>query len=52
MLRRVALSWCVVAFVACLGCSESDNKPANPDKLEYSKEGPPKRGGVPQGKAK
>jgi len=46
MLRRTAISLCLVAFCLSIGCGEDKNKNPNPD-LEYSKEGPPKRGGVP-----
>lgn len=46
MLRAVVvLGLC--AFGLCLGCGPSDSKATNPDKLEYSKEPPPKRNPTP-----
>jgi hypothetical protein len=43
MLRRALMMiLCVCAFGLCLGCG-NDNKPTNPDNLEYGKDGPPKR---------
>lgn len=48
MPRRVATAFCLCAFaLSLLGCGEGNNKAANPNNLEYSKEGPPKRGGPP-----
>ena len=50
MLRRVVTAACLVAFCFCLGCGpNSKDKDPNPN-LPYSKEGPPKRGGVPEAK--
>jgi hypothetical protein len=48
MLRRALLALCLCAFVVSVGC-EGD-KPTNPDKLEYGKDGPPKRDGAPKTK--
>jgi hypothetical protein len=49
MLRRVMMALCLCAFGLCLGC-ESNNKATNPNNLEYSKEGPPKRDAIKKNK--
>lgn len=38
---------CLCAFGLTLGCGGGKDSNANPSNLPYSKEGPPKRGGVP-----
>jgi hypothetical protein len=51
MLRRAVTALCVCAFaLGLVGCGE--DKPTNPNNLPYSKEGPPKRDGVPGEKKK
>jgi len=53
MLRRVGLVLCLCAFGLSLGCGGgNDDKANNPNSLEYSKEGPPKRDGVQGAKKK
>jgi hypothetical protein len=48
MARRLLLTVCVCAFgLSLAGCGGGDDKVANPNNLEYSKEGPPKRDGAP-----
>jgi hypothetical protein len=44
MLRKVVLTVCLALFLVALGCGPSSkDRDPNPS-LEYSKEGPPKRG--------
>jgi len=50
MLRRAVTALCACVVGLCLGCGTSDSKPTNPNNLDYSKEGPPKRGGPPANK--
>jgi hypothetical protein len=54
MLRRVLLAvcFCSCALVLGLGCDSGGSKDTNPNNLEYSKDGPPKRDGVKGGKTK
>jgi hypothetical protein len=48
MPRRLILIASLMAFALALGCGGGGEDPANnPNKLEYSKEGPGKRGGPP-----
>jgi len=46
MFRWAVTAFCLGAFCLCLGCGNKKDKDPNPS-LEYSKEGPPKRNGVP-----
>jgi hypothetical protein len=47
MLRWTATVLCLGALCLCFGCGDAEkDKNPNPD-LQYSKEGPPKRGGIP-----
>lgn len=47
MWRRVLIVVCAGAFCLSLGCGGEKEKNTNPNNLEYSKEGPPKRNGAP-----
>ena len=50
MIRRLVLAACLAAFGLGLGCGKTDDSANNPNNLPYSKEGPPKRDGVPNKK--
>jgi hypothetical protein len=46
MARCILITLCFSMMVISLGC-ESESKESNPGKLEYNKDGPPKRQGPP-----
>jgi len=46
MFRRLILALCASTFALTCGCGEPA-KTENPNNLEYSKDGPPKRDGPP-----
>lgn len=47
MLRKSLLAACLLAFAFSVGC---ESEKANPNKLDYGKDPPPKREGPPKGK--